>query len=69
VTKLVKAMAELSGKFNLSDFIWFCKNFDLQGFGKKLKKVCGNFDRMLERIIKEHEEVRKKEKEEMEVPR
>jgi hypothetical protein len=35
VTTLVKATTELSGKFNLSDFIWFCKNFDLQGFGKK----------------------------------
>lgn len=62
MAKLVQATAELSGKFNLSDFIWFCKNLDLQGFGKKLKEVRGNFDRMMERIIKEHAEVRKKEK-------
>jgi hypothetical protein len=62
VAKVVKATAELSGKFNLSDFIWFCKNLDLQGFGKKLKEVRGNFDTMMERIIKEHEEARKKEK-------
>ncbi|XP_062167331.1 cytochrome P450 93A3-like [Alnus glutinosa] len=62
VAKVVKATAELSGKFNLSDFIWFCKNLDLQGFGKRLKEVRGNFDSMMERIIKEHEEARKKEK-------
>jgi cytochrome P450 len=62
MAKLVKAMAELSGKFNLSDFIWICKNLDLQGFGKRVKEVRGNFDSMMERIIKEHEEARKKEK-------
>ncbi|KAG5252813.1 cytochrome P450 [Salix suchowensis] len=53
---LVHEVAELTGKFNLSDFIWFCKNLDLQGFGKKLKEVH-------ERIIKEHGEVRKIKKE------
>lgn len=62
ITKLVKATAELAGKFNLSDFIWFCKNLDLQGFGKRAKKVCDSFDSLMERIIKEREEARKKEK-------
>ncbi|KAK4404923.1 cytochrome [Sesamum angolense] len=38
VRKLVQETAELTGKFNLSDYIWFCKNLDLQGFGKRLKK-------------------------------
>ena len=64
VTKLVKATAELTGKFNLSDYIcknWFCKNLDLQGFGKRLKEVRDRFDSMMEKIIKEHEEARKKE--------
>ncbi|CAB4286806.1 unnamed protein product [Prunus armeniaca] len=60
IRKLVKATAELSGKFNLSDFIWFCKNLDLQGFGKRLKEVHDRFDNMMERIIKEHQEERKK---------
>ncbi|XP_050384352.1 cytochrome P450 93A3-like [Argentina anserina] len=63
VRKLVKAVAELTGKFNLSDFIWFCKNLDLQGFGKRLKEVRDHFDTMMERIIKEHHEARKKKKE------
>lgn len=63
IRKLVKAVAELTGKFNLSDFIWFCKNLDLQGFGKRLKEVRDQFDTMMERIIKEHQEERKKKKE------
>ncbi|KAJ0110319.1 hypothetical protein Patl1_01389 [Pistacia atlantica] len=37
IRKLVHDVAELTGKFNLQDFIWFCKNLDLQGFGKRLK--------------------------------
>lgn len=63
VRKLVHDVAELTGKFNLSDFIWFCKNLDLQGFGRRLKEVHKKFDAMMERIIKEHEEVRKIKKE------
>ncbi|XP_061955828.1 cytochrome P450 93A3-like [Populus nigra] len=63
VRNLVHEVAELTGKFNLSDFIWFCKNLDLQGFGKRLKEVRKRFDTMTERIIKEHEEVRKIKKE------
>lgn len=61
VTKLVKATAELTGKFYLSDYIWLCKNLDLQGFGKRLREVRDRFDSMMEKIIKEHEEARKKE--------
>ena len=64
VTKLVKATAELTGKFNLSDYIcknWFCKNLDLDGFGKRHKEVRDRFDSTMEKIIKEHEEARKKE--------
>lgn len=58
IRKIVKETAELTGKFNFSDYIWFCKNMDLQGFGKRLKEVHGKFDSMMERIIKEHEEAR-----------
>uniref|UniRef100_A0A803P5Y1 Cytochrome P450 n=1 Tax=Cannabis sativa TaxID=3483 RepID=A0A803P5Y1_CANSA len=46
------------------DYIWFCKNLDLQGFGKRLKKVRDKFDSMMDRIIKEHEEVRSKKESE-----
>ena len=64
IRKLVTETAELTGKFNFSDYIWFCKDFDLQGFGKRLKKVRDKFDTMMDRIIKEHEEARKEEKRE-----
>ncbi|XP_024980898.1 cytochrome P450 93A3-like [Cynara cardunculus var. scolymus] len=59
--KLVTEIAEITGKFNLSDYIWFCKNLDLQGFGKRLKDIRTRFDALIERIMKEHEEARKQE--------
>ncbi|MCD7463374.1 hypothetical protein HAX54_050434 [Datura stramonium] len=60
IRKFVQEIAELTGKFNLSDYIWFCKNLDLQGFGKRTKDVHRRFDKMMERIINEHEEARRK---------
>ncbi|GKV25779.1 hypothetical protein SLEP1_g35173 [Rubroshorea leprosula] len=62
VRKLVQATAELTGKFNLSEFIWFCKNLDLPGFRKQLKQVRDKFDEIKEKIIEEHEEARKAKK-------
>lgn len=63
VRKLVKELNELGAKFNLSDTIWFCKNFDLQGFEKRLKDARDRYNNMMERIMKEHEDARKKKKE------
>uniref|UniRef100_A0A2N9GHI9 Cytochrome P450 n=1 Tax=Fagus sylvatica TaxID=28930 RepID=A0A2N9GHI9_FAGSY len=60
VRKLVEEMCELAGKGNVSEMIWFCKNLDLQGFGKRLKDVRDRYDTMMEKIMKEHEEARKK---------
>ncbi|KAL4394330.1 hypothetical protein AHAS_Ahas02G0141200 [Arachis hypogaea] len=62
--KMVKDTAELAGKFNVSDFIWLFKNWDLQGMNKRLKGILDRFDSMIERVIKEHELARKKRKEE-----
>ncbi|KAM7500220.1 hypothetical protein LguiA_024634 [Lonicera macranthoides] len=62
VRKLVKDIAEITGKFNLSDYVWFCKNLDLQGFKKRLKGVRDGFDTMMERIIEEHEVARREKK-------
>ncbi|KAJ1383162.1 Cytochrome P450, partial [Sesbania bispinosa] len=61
--KLVADSAELIGKFNISDFIWFLKSFDLQGFNKRLREIQVRFDIMLDRVIKEHEEERRDRKE------
>lgn len=63
VRKMVQDTVFLTGKFNVSDFIWFLKNWDLQGFGKGLKEIRDRFDAMMERVIKEHQEERRKRKE------
>ncbi|RDX61067.1 3,9-dihydroxypterocarpan 6A-monooxygenase, partial [Mucuna pruriens] len=58
--ELVKEMTELGGKFNLGDMLWFVKKLDLQGFGKRLESVRSRYDVIMERIMKEHEDARKK---------
>ncbi|CAN1303640.1 Cytochrome P450 93A3 [Linum perenne] len=62
VREVIRETAELTGKFNLADFVWFCKGLDLQGLEKRLKATREKFDSMMERIINEHEEERKKKK-------
>ncbi|KAL1808041.1 hypothetical protein ACET3Z_025031 [Daucus carota] len=59
----IKELLEISGMFNLSDYIWFCKNLDLQGIKKRLVDVRGKYDRMMEKIIEEHRQVRMMRKE------
>nr|XP_043637307.1 cytochrome P450 93A3-like [Erigeron canadensis] len=56
---LVDDIAGLEGSFNISDYIWFLKNVDLQGFGKKVRDVHRRFDIFVEKILKEHEDARK----------
>ncbi|KAL5067249.1 hypothetical protein RYX36_018136 [Vicia faba] len=60
IRKMVRDAAELGGKFNVSDYIWFCKNLDLQGMNKRLKGIMERFDTMMERVIREHQEERMK---------
>lgn len=57
--KLVEETAELTGKFNLADYMGFCKNLDLQGFDRRLEDLHQRFDRMMEGILKEKEEERR----------
>ncbi|KAK1412880.1 hypothetical protein QVD17_34463 [Tagetes erecta] len=57
--KIITEIAETIGKFNLSDHIWFCKNLDLQGFGKFSKDVHCRYDALMEKILREHEVSRK----------
>ncbi|KAL1822420.1 hypothetical protein ACET3Z_009198 [Daucus carota] len=60
VKSLIKEVAEITGKFNVSDYIWFCKNLDLQGIKKRLVDIRKRFDKMMERIIEEHIDARLK---------
>ncbi|KAK9138436.1 hypothetical protein Sjap_009030 [Stephania japonica] len=59
IRELIEEVVELTGKFNLSDFIWLCKNFDLQGIRKRFEVARVKYDSMIEKIIKEHEEDKK----------
>ncbi|KAL4558114.1 hypothetical protein LXL04_036310 [Taraxacum kok-saghyz] len=61
--KIVTDINELLITFNLSDFIWFLKNIDLQGIEKRSKKILGRFDAFIENIMRKHEEARKGKKE------
>ena len=57
--KVVIETTEALGKFNLSDYIWFCKNLDLQGLTKKSKEIHEKFDKIVEKSIEEHREARR----------
>ncbi|KAK7396279.1 hypothetical protein VNO78_17171 [Psophocarpus tetragonolobus] len=61
--KLVADAAEFIGKFNISDFVWFLKLFDLQEFNKRLKQTRDRFDAVLERIIQQRQVERRNNKE------
>ncbi|XP_039158424.1 cytochrome P450 93A3-like [Eucalyptus grandis] len=39
VRTLVDEVGGLSGKFNFQDYIWFCKNVDIQGLGKAFEEM------------------------------
>ncbi|KAL2336742.1 hypothetical protein Fmac_011188 [Flemingia macrophylla] len=58
--KLVREVGELLGAFNLGDVFGFMRPFDLQGFGKKNMDTHHRVDIMIEKVLKEHEEIRTK---------
>nr|QEA08558.1 flavone synthase II [Chrysanthemum indicum] len=58
---LVREVTKIFGEFNVSDFIWFCKNIDLQGFKKRYEDTHIRYDALLEKIIYEREEKRRRE--------
>ncbi|KAL8122468.1 hypothetical protein AgCh_018985 [Apium graveolens] len=63
IRNLIKELLQISGIFNLSDYIWFCKNLDLQGIKKRLADVRGKYDRMMDKIIEEHRHARMRRQE------
>ncbi|XP_074375462.1 cytochrome P450 93A3-like [Apium graveolens] len=63
IKEVAEIVAQIAGTFNVSDYIWFCKNLDLQGLRKRLVDTRGRFDKMMERIIEEHRDVRRNMKE------
>ncbi|PON58144.1 Cytochrome P450, E-class, group I [Parasponia andersonii] len=61
ISDVLNGSAEVVGRFNFSDFIWFLKKFDFQGIRRKAQEIHEMFDQMVEKIIKEHQEQRKKD--------
>ncbi|KAK1366233.1 hypothetical protein POM88_041794 [Heracleum sosnowskyi] len=62
VKTMIKEVSNVIGIFNLCDYIWFCKKWDLQGIKRKLVGVRGRYDIMMDRIIHEHIDMRRKKK-------
>uniref|UniRef100_A0ACD5Y8L7 Uncharacterized protein n=1 Tax=Avena sativa TaxID=4498 RepID=A0ACD5Y8L7_AVESA len=56
---LVKAVAELLGAFNVEDYIAVCRDWNLQGLGRRAADVHRRFDALLEDMIKHKEEARR----------
>jgi hypothetical protein len=59
---LVREVTQIFGAFNISDFIGFCKNFDIQGFKKRASDIHKRYDALLEKIISDREGSRRKTK-------
>ncbi|KAJ1383165.1 Cytochrome P450 [Sesbania bispinosa] len=53
---LVKEFLHVGAKLSMGEIFGPLGKLDLFGYGKKLVKIVGKFDQILERILKEHEE-------------
>ncbi|KAF9604568.1 hypothetical protein IFM89_008012 [Coptis chinensis] len=58
IKKFVKETLKLGRLLSVGDVLGPLSKFDLFGHGKKLKVVMGLFDKLLEGIMREHEEKR-----------
>ncbi|XP_058729880.1 cytochrome P450 93B16-like [Vicia villosa] len=59
---LVREITQLFGEFNVSDFIGVFKNFDMKGFKKRALDIHTRYDALLEKIISDRENSRRKAK-------
>lgn len=57
---LAREMTKIFRQFNVSDLIWFCRNLDLRGFRKRIEDVHKRYDALIEKIITDREELRKR---------
>ncbi|KAJ7972274.1 Cytochrome P450 family protein [Quillaja saponaria] len=53
---LIKEFFDVGAKLSVGEILGPLGKFDLFGYGKKLTKIVGNFDQIVERIMKELEE-------------
>ncbi|KAG5223512.1 cytochrome P450 family protein [Salix suchowensis] len=59
VRTLVREVTQMFGEFNVSDFFWFCRNLDFQGYRRKFEDVHRRYDALVEKIITNREIERK----------
>ena len=57
---VVREVTKIFGELNLSDFVWFLRKLDLQGFEKRIEAIFKRFDALVEKVISEREELRKR---------
>ncbi|OMO70153.1 Cytochrome P450 [Corchorus olitorius] len=60
IKTLIRTCLQLSGKIHVGDVLGPLKFLDFSGNGKKLKSALLKFDRLMDRVIKEHEEEARK---------
>lgn len=53
---LVRDFLHVGAKLSMGEVLGPLRKLDLFGYGKKLRKIVGKFDKILERIMMEHEE-------------
>ncbi|CAN1283074.1 Licodione synthase [Linum perenne] len=56
---LARDVSRIFGEFNVSDFVWFMRKWDIQGFKRRSEDIRRRFDNLLEGIMTEREKVRK----------
>nr|AYM55638.1 cytochrome p450 [Croton stellatopilosus] len=55
----IRKVTQIFGEFNVSDFIWWCKYFDLQGFQKRIDEIYKECYGWLEKLVAARERERK----------
>ncbi|XP_073291744.1 cytochrome P450 93B2-like [Primulina huaijiensis] len=55
---VIRDVTQIFGEFDVSDIIWFCKNFDLQGIRRRSEDIQKRYDSLLEKIITDREKTR-----------
>ncbi|KAF2283395.1 hypothetical protein GH714_003876 [Hevea brasiliensis] len=55
---VVRDVTQMFGQFNISDFVWFCRNLDLQGFRKRFEETRARYDMWVEKHVTAREQVR-----------
>ncbi|XP_073146977.1 cytochrome P450 93B2-like [Henckelia pumila] len=56
---VIRDVTQIFGEFDVSDIIWFCKNFDLQGIRRRSEDIQKRYDCLLEKIITDREKMRR----------